>query len=139
MKINLFIPLICFVLLLSSCSRTDNNLGNEEAINVTWSLKSTVGGLAGTNVNFNMGTVLWTFNDSSNTLTVINNNTNDDVYDGLETGSYSYTMTTIDGLEYLIVNEDYNLGRLEYINSELTLDNGIPLDGLLLTFEIYIP
>ena len=139
MKINLFIPLICFVLLLSSCSRTDDNLGNQEAINVPWSLKSTVGGLAGTNVNFNMGMVLWTFNDSSNTLTVINNNTNNYVYDGLETGSYSYTMTTIDGLEYLIVNEDYNLGRLEYINSELTLDNGIPLDGLLLTFEIYIP
>jgi len=139
MKIKLFISLICFFTLVTNCSDDTDITTEEEAINVPWSLKSVVGGLAGTNDTFAMGTILWTFDDSSNTLIVVNNNTEEVIYDGLETGSYNYTITTIDGSDYLIVDEDYNLGRMEYINSELTLDNGIPLDGLFLTFETYIP
>ena len=139
MKTKLFISLICIFTLITNCSNNADNTEDEEAINVPWSLKSVVGGLAGTNDTFVMGTILWTFNDSTNSLIVLNNNTEDVVYDGLETGTYNYTISTIDGLDYLIVNEDYNLGRIEYINTELTLDNGIPLDGLLLTFETYIP
>ena len=79
------------------------------------------------------------FNDSSHILTVINNNTEDVANDGLEKGSYTYSIPAIDDLKYLIVDEDSNLKRLEYINSELTLDNGVSLDELLLTFETYIP
>lgn len=139
MNNKLFISLICLFTLITSCSNNDDTTTNEEAINIPWSLKSVIGGLVGTNDTFVMGTILWTFDDSTNTLIVLNNNTEDVIYDGLQTGSYNYTISTIDGLDYLIVDGSNNLGKIESINNELTLDNGLPLDGLFLTFETYTP
>jgi len=89
-KLKLLFVLPLFTLFLS-CS---NN--NQETAAPTlagqWKLVNVTGGFVGVNDNFPAGQITWNIDTANNSVTVVNNNTNPDAQDILETGVYSYTL-----------------------------------------------
>ena len=65
----------------------------------TWKLTKTYGTIAGMTTEFEPGLIKWTI--TADSIYVINNNTNPDLLDGFETGTYAYTFH-----EDLITTED---------------------------------
>jgi len=83
--------LIAFLVIIS-CSDTKENayLPNTSIVN-EWTLINTSGTIAGINHAFPSRTILWKFNEN-NTLTVINNNTNENLQSGFPSGTYTYNV-----------------------------------------------
>ncbi|WP_162126283.1 hypothetical protein [Flavobacterium phycosphaerae] len=89
MKKILF-PFVLFLsLLLSACSR-DSNSTPPDPVQGQWKLVNVSGTFAGINHDFTPGLITWTFNPITQTVTVINNNTDTNKWDVLETGVYNY-------------------------------------------------
>ncbi len=87
MKSIKIIALTIFSIFLFSCE--NNNDPIVEQIG-KWRLINVSGGESDINHNFEGETITWEFNSKTNKVTVVNNNTNPDIYDGHDSGSYSY-------------------------------------------------
>lgn len=55
-----------------------------------WKLIQVQGGFAGFNDEFEPGVITWTFNNITNTITVVNNNNDPTLHDVLPTGIYNF-------------------------------------------------
>ncbi|ALM47445.1 hypothetical protein AMR72_00185 [Flavobacterium psychrophilum] len=93
MKKILF-SMMTVVLTLSSCSNDDDNKQTvAQGLEDTWSLSNVSGGgWTDVNHNFNDNAITWTFKGDG-TVVVNNNNQDDTVYDGFESGTYNYLVT----------------------------------------------
>jgi hypothetical protein len=89
MKKFLFATFIFINVTLSSCSN-DNNFTNKNSVEGRWKLVNVTGTFAGINNNFTYGIITWDFNSITQTVTVVNNNTDSNLWDVLETGVYNY-------------------------------------------------
>lgn len=134
------------ILLLFSLTVFFNcSLGNDMTtnstpqINITWHLSQTTGGIEGVNDQFETGTVVWTFYESTGSLYVENQNTDTTKQDFLASGTYSYTIDkvgeqqfiTIDGVEYgeiIITDNDFTI-------NENMKSTGEESDGFVYTFK----
>ncbi|GAA4897448.1 hypothetical protein GCM10023311_22820 [Flaviramulus aquimarinus] len=126
-----------------SCSvnNVDNTSNNQITI-TQWNLINTSGGFAGVNDNFEIGDIIWVFNELTGSLTVINKNTDDMLQDGLDSGNYSYIFSENDSNLFLTVNDSIEFGLLTIsedtetftLNQNVTLA-GIAADGFIYTFE----
>ena len=136
MKTKLLILLIAFFGLTTSCDNDDDNgPNNETTIAGTWDLRNISGGIAGVNTNFEPGLIQWNFNAETFILTVQNNNSNEEVlYDGLESGTYSYELTEIEGEKHVMV-EDSDFGSYMISGDGLIIDQNMGADGYVFTFE----
>jgi hypothetical protein len=78
-------------LLFVSCSDDDTNLRytGGPLQPVTWQLVNVSGSIAGIDDDFAPGVIKWTFN-TDNTVTVVNNNTNEALTDFFDSGNYTY-------------------------------------------------
>jgi hypothetical protein len=133
-KLKFLVVMPLFLLLQSCC----NN--NEESPTPTlagkWKLINVSGGFVGVNDNFPPGQITWDINPDASSVTVVNNNTNSDLQDILESGVYDYSLTpdpnsicpntfTVNNLDLgcysvsntaLIISYDYADGmRLQFI------------------------
>lgn len=61
-----------------------------DSLSGRWKLVNVTGTLAGINNNFTSGLITWDFNAISQTVTVVNNNNNLNLWNVLETGGYNY-------------------------------------------------
>ena len=79
-------------LALFSCTDDDDTtyVPNASIIN-EWTLVKATGTIAGITHDFTNGTIIWKFNPN-NTVTVTNNNTNENLQSGFPTGTYNYTV-----------------------------------------------
>ncbi|TDP59158.1 hypothetical protein [Flavobacterium dankookense] len=129
--------LLLLVLTQFSCNDDERNDNFENQINGQWRLTKVAGGLVGINHTFDPITIVWTFNTSNNTVTIVNNNPDDSIiYDGFETGVYEYQIEnnpvsnlcddviTIDGIE---------MGCIDIVNNKLVIDQSFS-DGFQLEF-----
>jgi hypothetical protein len=89
MKKFLFATFIFINVTLSSCSN-DDNFTNKNSVEGSWKLVNVTGTFAGINNNFTYGIITWDFNSITQTVTVVNNNTDSNLWDVLETGVYNY-------------------------------------------------
>lgn len=96
---KLILLLICLAL-LTACKNDDTISTND-----TWNLVNISGGFAGIDKNFNAGEIIWTFNEQNSTL-IIEKNTQE-LFIGIDEGTYSYAIEDINGTTYL------NLDNLE--------------------------
>jgi len=94
------------------------------------------GTFGGINDNFPPGTITWDFNPTTQMVTVVNNNTNTNLLDVLETGIYTYRFINnpdspcaesleIDGSVY---------GCYSVANDSLVIDQSIA-DGFAITLK----
>ncbi|PWL38820.1 hypothetical protein DKG77_11300 [Flagellimonas aquimarina] len=135
------ITILCFIA-LTACSNTDNE-SKEDILSGVWNVQNISGGFVGMDQDFEEETITWTFNADNSTLTVVNNNVLVDViYDGLDTGSYPYTIIEVDNERFLEI-DGQEFGGILFTNGQLLLDQnkistGSGADGFILLFKLEI-
>ncbi|GAA4269664.1 hypothetical protein [Hyunsoonleella aestuarii] len=138
---NKIVIAITFLMLFSSCSLDDeSNSAQYQTFRSFWHLARVTGGIAGVDNQFELDTVIWSFDEDNNEITVENNNTDDTKQDGLNSGVYSYETTAFDTKEILIIdNQDFGEIYLDSQNvlvidqNETTMGSGA--DGFVYTFQ----
>ena len=138
MKYKLLLA-ICSFFILTNCSVSNDNIGTIETEQIKWSLIRVTGGIAGVTEQFGLNTIEWVFNEATLVLTVTNNNTDDSMEDGLNSGVYSYSVSSDNENSYLTVNAN-ELGRITLTTTNLTINEneksaGNGADGFLYIFE----
>jgi hypothetical protein len=88
-KPHFFTALILIFTALISCS-SDSSSSTNDPVAGQWKLVNVTGTFGGINNNFPLGMITWNFNPNNQTVTVVNNNTNPNLWDVLETGVYDY-------------------------------------------------
>lgn len=136
---NKFLIIISLMTIFTNCSLNDTNDNDPIIIKTLWNLTNVSGGIAGVNNDFDLGTIIWTFSADNSTLTVINNNTDDTIEDGLDSGTYPYTIETIGDNSFLTL-ADNEYGKLTVSETELVIDQNITstgtgADGFIFTFK----
>lgn len=122
--------------LLTSCKNDDVST-HEETISGIWNLKNVSGGLQGINIDYNEGEVQWNFNPSNKTLIVENNIITtgpEDIYAGLDSGTYNYEIQQDAETQTLFIN-DVQRGIIILLNDNLKIDDGLATDGFITEFE----
>ena len=138
MKAKLIIVLI--IVLFVSCQNNDdiqNNENQTETINGSWNLKLVYGGFLPVNIEYDTGDVKWTFNEAEGNVVIENNIITtgpEDIYAGLESGTYNYEIQTINDVERLYV-DGLLIGVILMNEDSLELDNGLAADGYVSKYE----
>ena len=137
MKIKkLSLLLILSLIFFTSCNNDDDST-QVETVNGIWNLSKVWGGLQGINIDYNLGEVKWNFNLNNNTLTVENNIMTtgpEDIYAGLESGTYNIEIIQSGGTETLYIDNNER-GVLILLENNLIIDDGLAADGFITEFE----
>ncbi|MEW4924099.1 hypothetical protein [Algibacter sp. 2305UL17-15] len=149
MKLKIFLPAI-FLLLCTSCSLNNSDDPASESqreIEIyQWHLTNVSGGIAGVDIDFDMDIIIYVFSVDSNgngTLSVQNNNDDNTLEDGLDTGVYAISIPAydtnsilfVDGTEYgAIVTPNIESGEDLIIDQNIT-STGTLSDGFKYTFK----
>jgi len=130
MKIN-FTLLLFYVCLLTNCSLDNRKtIDNQEVTIIQWHLINVTGGFAGVDHDFEMGDIIWRFDNVNSALSVENNNTDDTLEDSLDTGTYDqYFFEEDDKLFLFIDNNDYGLIIISEDDQIFTLNQNITSSG----------
>jgi len=127
------------LLTFTNCS-IDNNTNETPKVYVTyWHLINVSGGIAGVDNDFVMDKITWNFNEATGKLTVKNTNTDETIEDGLNTGTYTFSVTEVGSDKFLVVNSN-EFGGLTFTETQLAIDqnkisNGTGADGFIYTFK----
>lgn len=119
MKTKYSIVLLCLAVMFYGCDKDEKN--NADPIYGVWNLKNVSGGFAGVDDDFNDGAIIWTFNLQNGTLVVQNNNDSNAIYDGLDSGTYTFSILEKGQKEYLLVDNS-ELGGMSLLQNEMVID-----------------
>lgn len=122
---------ILLVATIASCSSDDDNNVQLTQIN-SWNLARVTGGFAGVDQTFPEGLIVWTFNGDTDTVVVVNNNTDNTLNDFFDSGTYPYTIEN-DGTNDVISIDGIDFGVISETENELLLDHQVD-DGFTVTF-----
>lgn len=123
--------IVLALLVLTACTK-------EEASNTEkFNLINVSGGFAGVNENFEPGDIIWILNENSSTLTIEKNINGS--FTGLNAGSYSYYIESIDNKLYINIDNNETGGLIKSANSMLIDENlssqGSRADGFIYQLE----
>jgi hypothetical protein len=137
MKIGkLSLLLLLGIIFFTNCSNDDEPT-ELESYNGTWNIKNISGGIAGIEDEYETGIITWTFNNQI--LTVENNAVQGYIYSGFESGTYNYSTSEINGINYIIINNtifgSYTLSLTSLTINQNESASGSIDDGFILQFE----
>ncbi|WP_100614409.1 hypothetical protein [Confluentibacter citreus] len=139
MKYYLIIACVSFFT-LTNCSIGDINNDIPQVTRVLWNLNNVSGGIDGVDNDFASGVIVWEFKNGTSTLTVSNTNNNAAIEDGLNSGTYSFSVNKIGNVEYLTINSS-EFGSLTFTTNDTVLiinqnetSTGTGNDGYIYTF-----
>ncbi|MBY8961345.1 hypothetical protein KJK34_01120 [Flavobacterium sp. D11R37] len=138
MKTKLF-SVVLFALLFISCSDDDRRLpySGEPLEPATWQLVNVSGSIAGIDDDFEPGAVKWTFN-TDNTVTVVNNNTDEAKTDFFDSGNYTYgyveNTDSPEACQNTIKISNIDFGCVNVTGNTMRFTQPYA-DGYILTFE----
>ncbi len=131
-KLNLFFTLLT-VIMLSGCSNDSGS--NADTVEGQWKLINVSGTFAGIDNDFEPGLITWDFNPITQTVSVVNNNTDPNKWDVFETGVYNYQI--VDNPEFpcgeIIKIDGIEMGCFSVTENEFVIDQSIA-DGFRLQF-----
>jgi len=136
MKSKVLILGILLISLLSSCSK-DTDTSHANIVNGQWKLINVSGSFSGVNSNFVPGIITWDFNPTTQTVTVINNNTDSNLTDIFETGVYNYQVVENENPQLCtetIRMDGIEMGCFNIINGDLKIDQAFT-DGYSVTLK----
>lgn len=121
----------------TSCNDDDTTTNDDPQIaEEQWKLINVSGSIAGVSHDFEPGTITWTFNEN-NTVTVVNNNTDENAEDFFESGTYDFHYETNNDAPDMCAQtffvDDTELGCLTETATELEFSQ-VWADGYHLTF-----
>ncbi|MDY8135791.1 hypothetical protein [Aquimarina sp. 2201CG5-10] len=133
MKPYTLVSILLLLFVFSGCSNDDDAI-NFFSLDGTWDMVNVNGGFLGIDEDFANGTIIWDFDETNFTVTITNNNTNDEIYTILPTGTYPYSVTAFGGGQEFIINEMIigNFGVNS--NNEFVIDQQLR-DGFKFTFR----
>ncbi len=126
-------------ILLVSCNDSESSHNNchpfqPNTIEGKWNLVEVTAGFSSFITNYPIGMITWDFNTIDHKVAIINNNTDPNTYDVLETGTYNYSIVNNpSNPEYCnqsITVDAYNMGCLTISNNSLSMST-IEVDGVL--------
>ena len=127
--------LLVFFTLLSCCN--DDDKQPTDKISGEWRLARVSGGFTGGEQVFTGNTIVWKFNPNNKTIIVTNGNTDETIVDGLDSGSYSYSMVDNNDSQQcaktILINNTENYGCITVTESQLKINNTFA-DGHLYEF-----
>ncbi|MFN3755237.1 hypothetical protein [Flavobacterium sp.] len=119
------------LVLLPSCSNDSNP--NSDVVQGQWKLINVSGTFAGINNDFAPGLITWNFNPTTQMVTIVNNNTDVNLWDVFETGVYNYQI--LDNPEFpcgeIIKIDGIEMGCFSISNDSFVIDQSIA-DGFRL-------
>lgn len=122
---------------LASCNNGDDDNNTPQSVVGAWRLVNVRGGIAGTDDDFNDGSIIWTFENNGN-VSVWNTNTDDTKQDLIETGEYTYTFlpnpATPQSCAEAIYIDGVSYGCYNVTGDTLVL-NQVEADGYEVTLE----
>jgi hypothetical protein len=132
-KLHFFIALIIFTLQIN-CS-SDSSRSTDPIAGV-WKLVNVKGTIVGIDDNFPPGIITWNFNPNTQTVTVVNNKTDPNLWDVLETGTYNYQFINNPDLPCTesIEIDGSVFGCYTFANDSLIIDQSIA-DGFAITLK----
>jgi hypothetical protein len=138
MQIRVIIISLGLMLVLLGCTN-DNTHGNDDVVRGSWNLINVSGGFAGVDDDFEKGKIVWKFDGKTESLIVVNNDASNSIYNGLPTGTYTYSVLQEKDKFYLFVN-DKEVGGILVAETKLVLDqniitSGSGADGFVLVLE----
>lgn len=124
-----------------SCSDDDNqNTNPSETLTDSWSLLQTTGTIAGITHDFTYGTIVWKFNPN-NTVTVTNNNIDENLQSGFPSGTYNYIVNNNPLTASCPKNITINLeefGCISINDNQMDINQNVA-DGINYHFEKVMP
>lgn len=133
--------LLLIVLALNSCSENDNKKSPDfEQLHTKWTLMETTGTIAGIKHEFTNGTIIWEFN-SNNTVSITNNNLNQNLQSGFPSGTYNYSINDNPLTASCIKNITIHLeefGCIAIYDNQMDIVQGVA-DGINYRFEKITP
>ncbi len=136
MKTFYKIFLLTAITFFLSCQSDNESNFTQDRLAREWKLTKVEGGLLGVNQSFEAGIITWSFNSLTNTVTIVNSNTDDTLYDMFETSVYNYQIVdnpTDGNCDEILKIDNIELGCISFINNQLILDQAIS-DG----FKLYL-
>ena len=127
MKAIVFILSLMFLTSLASCD-SHEGLSDEENLIGSWNLIHVSGGVDGRNLIFEPGLIIWTFDDNTHEVTIVNNSEN-----GLsvfQSGIYSYSLVQIGNHKSITIDDVY-FGQIEISSNQVKIDQKV-VDGIIL-------
>jgi hypothetical protein len=121
------------IFLFSGCDNDDST--TTEQVPGQWSLVNVSGGIAGINDSFPEGTIKWTYDEDTSTVTVVNNNADESLEDIFATGTYNLSIIPSDNpsaCPQQIIIYNMNLGCQNINGDEMTFNQAVD-DGYILT------
>ena len=133
-----FLIAIILIIIISSCS-INNEDDTSKFVRSEWHLKNVSGGLAGVNNDFDINQIIWMFDEFQSSITVLNNNTNP-LEDGLDSGSYVYSILN-DGNNTFLIIDGNEYGSITVLTNNLIIDQnltstGTGADGFIYSFQL---
>jgi len=135
MKTNILIVLSC-LLVLTNCS-VDNSNENDtsQTVKFLWNLRS-VNHYHFVN-NFDLGKIVWTFNNNYTKLTITNSTESGDTEIGLDSGVYDVSIMSVGQNSFLFIN-GVEFGYIYYPSeTKLVIDQNITTTEEYLYNNIY--
>lgn len=132
--LKLFFAIVVFSL-FAGCN--DDDTHSNASVYGPWKLVKVQGGIAGTTDNFEPGLITWTFNSANQTITVVNNNTNDSANDVFESGNYNFQVLNVDDngfCESQLTIDELFQGCLQ-VNASTMVISQLAADGFELTLQ----
>ncbi|WP_242132594.1 hypothetical protein [Aestuariivivens marinum] len=139
MKKNI-IFLLAIVLSVTSCSLKNDTDQDQQTYKSLWHLINVSGGVSGVNDSFSLGTIVWSFNETTLKLTIENDNTDDTKQDGWDSGTYDYLLDQTDSRDFLTISGT-EVGELIFTSENNMIINenekstGTAADGLIYTLQ----
>lgn len=134
MKKQLLILGILLAVIISGCS-SETRSSHDSIVDGQWKLTRVTGSFAGVESNFVPGVITWSFNPTTQTVTVVNNNTNNNLTDIFETGVYNYQIVSSqnpDLCSEILKIDGMEMGCFSLAGNELKIDQSFS-DGYALT------
>jgi len=134
-----YLLILFFSLALTNCSINSNDTNQPQVITVYWNLVNVSGGVSGVDIDYDTGDIVWLFDEVNTMLTVTNTNTDDALEDGLESGTYPYSVIDNGSDLFLSINET-EFGSFTVSGNQLIIDQNITTggtgaDGYVYTFQ----
>lgn len=120
-----FYLILSFIFIITSCSLNDNenSIETNQDVTIEWHLTKSSGGITGEDYEFDLDTIIWDFDSQNGSLTIVNNNTDDNKEDAINSGTYVYELLELNDLIYIIIDgEEYGEIIFSSNNDAITIN-----------------
>ena len=128
MKTALFMLSVFLLTSVAGCDSESHDTTNDYGITGQWNLTHVSGGIDGRDLVFDPGVIIWTFNEETGMVNIVNNSGN-----GLsvfQTGTYSFLIEETDGYLTISVN-GMQFGNIDISANQINIDQNVA-DGIFL-------